>query len=217
MRRHNTGAGFSLVELLVVLVIIAIVSAFAIPAIMGALQSSSLTSAGDEVSAMLSLARQHAMARNRQVEVRWYQFADPSFPGEVAGSPATGHFRAVQAFEINESGTAVEFTKMQRLPAGIIMDAGTTLSSLFGSTFATSSPQTTSIPLAGTLYNYCAFRFLNDGSTNITTIGAGSAVGPPWFITLHSLNYGDNLAAPPKNYATMDIDPTNGSATIFRP
>src|SRR5471032_1970978 len=170
MRRHRTGAGFSLIELLVVLAIIAIVSAFAIPGIMGALQSSSLTSAGDEVSAMLSLARQHAMARNRQVEVRWYQFADPSFPGEVAGTPSTGHFRAVQAFEINESGTAVEFTKMQRLPTGIIMDAGATLSSLFGSTFATSSPQTMPIPMAGASYNYCAFRFLNDGSTNITTI-----------------------------------------------
>jgi uncharacterized protein (TIGR02596 family) len=217
MKSPKRSSGFSLVEMLVVLAIIAVMAALVVPATTSMMSTSNLTTAGDQVSSMLALARQHAMARNRSVQVRWYQFADPSFSGETAGSPATGHYRAMQAFEADETGTAtwVALTKMQRLPTGVIIDRGG-ISSLLSTSFV-QPPLTTPviIPLAGTAYNFCAFRFFPDGSTDIAQINPTG----PWYLALHNLNVAgtDNLATPPKNYVTLTIDPTDGIPVIYRP
>jgi uncharacterized protein (TIGR02596 family) len=214
MKSHKNAAAFTLVELLVVLAIIAIMATLVIPATTSLIRSSNLTAAGDQVAAILNLARQHAMARNRAVEVRWYRFADPNFAGEVITSPATGHFRAMQAFEDDGTGNLIPFTKMQRLPNGIIMDSSVTYSPLIPDFTGTTT--TVQIPLVGTSYNYSAFRYEADGSTNINTVTTGTSTS--WCLTLHNISDGaDPLTAVPKNYVTVVVDPTDGIPIVYRP
>ena len=100
MKPHTSRKAFSLVELLIVIVIIGIITGFAVPAITGMLKSSQLTQASGQLVDTVALARQTAMSKNRAIEVRFYRYADNEIPGEKPTEPATGHYRAMQTFEI---------------------------------------------------------------------------------------------------------------------
>ncbi|MFA6176032.1 MAG: Verru_Chthon cassette protein D [Phycisphaerae bacterium] len=212
-------SAFSLMELLVVMAIIGLLATFLAPAVTPILRGSRLTQAGDQALAVLSLARQTALTTSHAVEVRFYQYGDPEVPGESAASPTTGKYRAIQAFEYKDDGTATPVGKMATLPPSIIMDQGATLSTIIGSaksspavpTSTTGGALNVSIPRAGKQYNSVSFRFLADGSTNLSTTGT------LWFLTLHNLIDGDNMTSPPPNYTTIKIDPMNGSLKTYRP
>jgi len=199
---------FTLVELLVVLSIVGIIVAFTVPAMNSVMGGSQITQAGQMVGDQLALARQTALSKNHTVEVRFYRFGDPDMPGEKATDPSTGRYRTFQPFEIFDTGAAVALAKIQRIPSSIIIDSGTTLSSLLN-TGTTSNPQV-SLPRVGTNYNYFSFRFLPDGSTNLSPTSQ-------WFLTVHNGNDGDALTAPPKNFYTIQIDATNGHIKSYRP
>jgi uncharacterized protein (TIGR02596 family) len=111
---------FSLIELLVVIAIIAIITSFAIPAATTIIRGSQLTQASQVLSDQISLARQQALSRNRQIEVRFCRFGDPEIPGEKASDPTSGAYRSIQVFEIAESGAAVPLNKLQRLPSAVL-------------------------------------------------------------------------------------------------
>ena len=206
-------------ELLVVLAIISVMLGLVVPAANTMLRGSQMTQGSQMVNDQLELARQTALSTNRTVEVRFYQFADPQTPGETTGSPSTGKYRALQLFEIQESGSAVALGKVQIVPPSIIIDSGATLSSIIGSGSASpavptlSGTQTVPIPRVGTQYNSVAFRFLPDGSTNLSPTS-----GNQWFVTLHNLTDGDPVKpVPPPNYYTVQVDATNGHIKNFRP
>ena len=110
--------------------IIIIILGFAVPAATTIVKGSGLTQGSQMVGDQLGLARQTALSRNHPVEVRFYQFSDPDVPGEVGGNPDAGRFRAMQLFEVPDSGVARPLDKIGRLPASIMMDAGATLSTL---------------------------------------------------------------------------------------
>lgn len=213
-----TTDAFTLVELLTVLGIIVIVAAFAMPAMNTVLKGSQLTQGAQMVSDQLSLARQTALSTNRSVEVRYYQYGDPQTPGEQAGNPASGKYRALQLFQVQDTGAVTPLGKLQSLPPSIIMDSGTTLSTLLGPSQAktpvswTATDPQTSLPRVGTNYNCCYVRFLPNGSTNLPP-----NTGNPWFLTLHDMTYGDHLSSPPPNFFTIQLDPTNGHIKTFRP
>jgi len=120
---HTAGrkvlGGFSLIELMTVLVIIAILSAFAIPTISVVMAGTQMTTSSQMLGDQISLARQTALSSNHNVEVRFYQFADPNMPGET--TPSTGKYRAIQAFEILDSGSAMALGKVQHIAASIII------------------------------------------------------------------------------------------------
>ena len=126
--RKMMQAGFSLLELLVVVAIMMIIYALVAPAANSIVMSFRLNSAADSVVNTLSFARQSSIAQNRTVEVRFYRFALAGMPGEQPSNPATGKFRAIQAFAYNSSGSAVPLMKVQMLPDGIIFDSGSVLS-----------------------------------------------------------------------------------------
>ena len=206
-------------ELLVVLAIISVMLGLVVPAANTMLRGSQMTQGSQMVNDQLELARQTALSTNRTVEVRFYQFADPQTPGETTGSPSTGKYRALQLFEIQESGSAVALGKVQIVPPSIIIDSGATLSSIIGSGSASpavptlSGTQTVPIPRVGTQYNSVAFRFLPDGSTNLSPTSSNQ-----WFVTLHNLTDGDPVKpVPPPNYYTVQVDATNGHIKNFRP
>lgn len=198
---------FTLIELLMVIALIAIILAFVVPATNNILHGNDLTRAGQMVSDRLSLVRQMAIARNHKIEVRFYYYADP-----MSGS-TTNALRAIQSFEMDTATSFVALEKVQQLPSGIIIDSGTTLSSIVPSPTSFSlgtSAGMPSIPRANYNYSYFAVHFLPNGSTDLLPTS-------DWFLTLHELNKGDNLKKPPPNYITIDIDPVGGSLKTFRP
>jgi uncharacterized protein (TIGR02596 family) len=203
--------GFTVLELLVVMAIMVILASLMAPSIGYVLQGSNLSVSGDRLLGILKLARQTALSKNHPVEVRFYRYADAD---QAESGLANGHYRGVQLFEINDSGTAVPRGKLQKLPTGVIIDSNSTLSSILTQT---NLGATNPIPTVGTNYNCASFRFHTDGSTQLSF----SPPSPPgsWCLTLHTLRgaSGDGMSTPPVNYITLQIDPVSGSILTFRP
>ncbi len=200
---------FTLTEMLVVIAVISILLTLIVPAVGTLLRGTQMNRAADDLINQLTLARQTAIAGNYAVEVRLYQYALAGNPGEQVGSPATGRYRALQILSVTDAGTVAPIGKVEILPSQIIMDSNAQLSTLLAT--AQNNP-TLSIPAVGTNYNWCSFRFRPDGSTNLSPVTPAY-----WCVTLHNALEGDNRTTPPSNYATLQIDPVNGSLTMHRP
>lgn len=239
MKPNTSRNAFSLVELLIVILIIGIVAGFAVPAVQGMLRGSLMSQASSQLVDAMALARQTALSKNRIIEVRIYRFADNEVPGEEPTKPDTGHFRAIQTFEISETGILLPASKVIRMPDTIIMNPGipgdgmlSTILGLRNIVLSTKLDPKTDPELArgvGHKYDYVSFRFLPDGSTNLPPTGTtnkdgeeSASKGGLWYITIHPINdwtrlkAGDNLKPPP-NYFTWMIDPLTGTSKTFRP
>ncbi len=223
MNTTSSRRAFSLIELVVVIAIIAIVAAFAVPAVGDIMKGSKLTQASQMLVDQFTLARQSALSRNRSIEVRIYRFGDPEVPGEDMTKPLTGQFRAIQAFEIIESGAALPISRIEMLPVGIIMSSNTAAPDETFSTLIDAQPlfnaqdDPTAPPLPRGVkkaYEWVSFRFLSDGSTNLTPTSN-------WYVTLHGLTARpeekNGNRVPPPNFFTLQVDPVSGSTKTFRP
>ena len=210
-------SAFSLIELVVVIAIIAIIATFTVPAATGILRGSAITQASQTLTDQISLARQLALSRNRAIEVRFYQYADPEAPGETLGSPSTGQWRGMQLFVIVESGVAIPVDKPQRLPISVVIEPNVVFSSLIPA--SPKSPATTDPELPRGVaknYKYASFRFQQDGSTNLSATST-------WFVTIRNLTdtpSGTTMKKAnndPINFFTLQIDPVSGAIKGFRP
>ena len=202
---RSSRLGFSLLEMLAVILIIGIIAGVLVPAASGIVRGTRLTQATQTIVDELGVARQTAIGKNRLVEVRLYQYADPQTPA------SSSRFRAVQTFQVVNSRWFFPLDKVQPFPTSTIMDSAPGLSSVLDPTTRPPSAGTDPIPVVGTNYQYVAIRFHPDGSTDLL------ATGGPWFLTLHDEVNGDALNQPPANFSTVEIDPVNGSLHVFRP
>ncbi|OYW84306.1 MAG: hypothetical protein B7Z22_10910, partial [Hyphomonas sp. 32-62-5] len=94
MSRHSHPAGFSLVELVIVIAIMVMLIAVATPYTLGALQSANLTSAGDTLMQKLALAQQRSLTENRPVGLDFYYYTEDEIKGchaiqMISYNPAT--------------------------------------------------------------------------------------------------------------------------------
>jgi prepilin-type N-terminal cleavage/methylation domain-containing protein len=74
MSSHRVG--FSLVELLVVIAILVLLATVSLPAFNSITRGSNLQRAGQMIGDQFALARQEAVARNRDVIVQFYETTD---------------------------------------------------------------------------------------------------------------------------------------------
>ena len=217
-RARFWSEGYSLVELLVVMAIIAILATLAAPSIVGVFQGSSISQAGQMIQDQLASYRQLALADNCTVEVRFYQFQDPNIPND----PTAGYYRAIQAFKVVQNAgtlgtyTKTPLTKALRVPVSVIIDSGNNVglaitvsrlivylvagaqyTDLGTSTQGVQNPSTDGAtppdpPLlnVGNKYTYVAFQFRPDGSTNL--LPATGTAAWNYYLTVHSLSGGDS-------------------------
>lgn len=213
--RHSAKpSAFSLIELVVVISIIAIIATFTVPAATTILKGSAMTQASQTLTDQISFARQRALSRNLAVEVRFYLYADPESPGEMVSDSTTWQYRAIQLFEVLESGVAVPIDKPQRLPVSVVLEPNVTFSTLIKDTTQTEKAPVASDPSlprgVGTNYKYVSFRFQPDGSTNLSPTKT-------WFVTIRNLTDKPTSTTPPANFFTLQIDPVSGAVKGFRP
>jgi len=227
--RSVRSAAFTLVELLTVVGIIALLIALATPTLVDVIRSTRLSSAGDSLLNRLSLAQQEAIARSKEVEVRFYSYVDPS-----SDRPSEYIFYAYQVVETPSGQDPRAISEPYYFDSGIVLANDEDLSPLL----LTSAEQQIA-PLSqkyvfepasggsGKDVKYAALRYYPDGSCrllkgdNTSNTAAATALAftvPPldesFFTLVESQNLGIN---PPPNYYCIQVDAYTGKARIYRP
>lgn len=200
---------FSLVELLTVIAIIGLLSTLALPALTSILAGSRMGTGIETVMGVLSSARQLATTKNREVEIRLITMKDPTFPG------SSDQIRAIQILEIRE-GSAKPIGKPGVFPVGIIVGSPANMSSLATLTAKTPGATDPSVPGVGKTYTYRSFRVRPDGSFNLKSIPELNTV-TQFYITLYNEKFQPSGSTPPANFATIQLEPSTGDTTLYRP
>lgn len=187
----------SVVELLVVMVVLIVLLSLAAPAVLSPLRGSNLNRAGQIVGDQIALARQEALTRNREVQVRFYHW--PS--GLNAG------WRGVQVWRVEmENGdlTEVPVSRLQKLPDGIAISDQSSLSPLLDADNTIGGQAT----IGNEKVHYVGFRFRPGGGTDSSVTATNN------FLTLHAI---EDKSSPPANFYTLQVDPLTGKVSVFRP
>lgn len=210
---QRTGnKGFSLVELLVVVAILGILLLLAVPPIGTVMRASGVANGGNQLLTALSQARQTAIARNRTVEVRLYQYLDPAAPQE----PDEGRFRSMQLFlieTIEQGSEAAPIGRTIHFSGRTYLAPNPALSSILDAAIrplVTGASLGHPISLCGLDYQAATFRFYPDGSTDLPTEQL-------MYLTLVPEITESTITTPPENFATIVVQPTTGKAQLHRP
>lgn len=190
-------AGFSLVELLAVTAIVVLLAGLAIMAFNSIFAGSLLSRSGNMVADAMLLARQEAVTRNQEMEVRFYR---------IGGG--TGTWRALRVLKILETPngqTNQAMTRTVLLPDGVVFSALGTLSPLLENG---SISGTETLPGYGAA-TYGGFRFRPGGATDDRINATNN------FITLVEDRQKDKN--PPPNYYALQINPLTGKISVLQP
>jgi uncharacterized protein (TIGR02596 family) len=225
MKRFNNSElkGFSMVEMLVVLTVVAMLMAFAAPNVISLVSARTLSGEGSVIRNQLTMAQQLAVSKNADVEVRFFKWADES------SAQTQEEFSAFQLFQYNNKGEMIPISAFFRVraPATLSEDYSTLLQPGYGSNdkdkkYGFQSPQegTYAAPRGfggGTVdTKYVSFRFRPDGSTDLPN-KSGQQSKDTWYLTLVEGVGAATSGSLPQNYLCLQINPYNGVVNEFRP
>lgn len=206
---RRTVSAFTLVELLVVIVVLAMLLLVAVPSMFSSTSASQLTATGDLLLNKLSETQQEAIASDSEVEVCFIMSANARALEPV---PRLRSFQVLRMTSLHEGGPETDLAAAEeviRFADGIVVSSKPKITSIFeAGTAAGTNPGVKSdatTPAAKSL----GVRFNPDGSTNLPP-------GSPWFITLVSEESEANEGVP-ANFYTIQIDPATGRIRSFRP
>lgn len=203
--------GFTLVELLVVVAVIAMIVGLAVPAVEPMMKGSKLTTASDNLRFNLSSWRQQAIAENEPIEVRFIRFIDPTTPGlhEAFRGYQAGRFRQSRG---EDGGGKFEFEpigRLYKLPDGVVFSSLEQMSTLLYSEKVRKG--THDFPVEGQSdMQFKSFTFRPDGSTELP-----KRAGDTWYLTI--VQERDDIQANPNpdNFVTIQIDQFNGTLRSY--
>ncbi len=201
IRNGKSSRGFSLVEIIMVILIVSILAFFSVSSFDGLTKSTRLESVSQMVVGILNQARQTAISQNRMVEVRLYKLS-------LGGSKAV-EFSAIKAFVIQDDNSWLPLTQLMVFPQGMIASGDLTLSNW------TESPTTAlsnEIPgQDGVRYNYLQFR--PNGATS------PESANPEKLWTLVLMDFKDLLQKKglPKNFSAVSVHSLTGQVQVYRP
>lgn len=215
--------GFTLVEILIVLALIAMLLFFTVPGLKDVLKGSKLTSASDQIAGDINLARQTAIKDSVPVEVRLYKFRDPSAKDEE-------RFAAYQCFRlVQDLNTPFDYTtpriakplfeKVKTIPQGVVLVEAELWSPLVTDDKMKQDRERVRGIVPGerdTEAQYFSFIITPEGETNLDRSGAKQ-----WYITLVTENEyqkaPDPMAMRPSNFITLQIDPFTANVRRYAP
>jgi len=209
--------GFTMVELLVVLSIMAILAALAVPSFRSVVQNYQLKDSGNRVIGFISQSRQWAISKNQDVEVRFYYDQKNSQYDSIVSLADTG--------TTTGAITTQWLAKPYYLPTGVafnisntayspIITTHTSNSTATNSPYAVSNDSTAGAPTALQGQNYVAFRFRPDGSTDLDL----TALSSGWCLTLTNVGSAAGANSTPANdFVTILIDPIMGRTRLYQP
>jgi uncharacterized protein (TIGR02596 family) len=225
--QRGRRGGFSLIELLAVLVIMAILSAAAIPQLESVLQASAITQGGQSVAEAINSARQMASARNVNVEIRLVNLANNVVNPSSPTDPSATGYNAVQLWG-TPSGRASEIPldRLTILPASVVVSQDEThYSPLLNATGNIVGSGSKTMVIGTASYAYVSFYINPSGmvplSSTITT-SSQQVNMPTLYLSIVPANFGSTTTAPPaagtpKDYLIVQINPDTGSTLIYRP
>ncbi len=204
---------FSLLELLVGIGIMMILMALVLPATSSLMRSMNMSRAASMITDEMNFARQTALSRNQDVEVRFYRV------GSKLDS-ANKQYRACRILLADgaDPSKAQPLSKLKYLPDNVIVSGDAAFSPLLDYTNTSRSGLVHSneaLPGVAGTSEYVGFLFRANGGTSL------KPVTPPvgnWFFTIHGENVQTNASTGlPDNYFTAQIDPVTGRLRSYRP
>ena len=207
----KANRAFTLIELLIVMTVMMVLLSLTRPALNSMLGSFQINQAGQDVANMISLGRQEAVKRNREVQVRFYKLP-------LSG---TTTYRGIQlvAIDVLPSGSIPRpLSELHVLPNSVkIADVTTKLSPLLSAD--TTLDSTLREPIVGVYTNlqWKGFRIRPNGLLT-PTITSGSLGNN--YLTMVRQNDPDTDYTGVQyknNFSIVQVNPASGAVTTYRP
>ena len=174
LSNKKSSYGFSLIEMMIVVVVIAFLLAMTAPTMFSNMRASELSTQGDLLKNRLSLAQQTALSSNSDVEIRFFKYADTS------NAEVLPRFRGFRFYQYNELGKLVPVSELFNLTGSVMISDEKTYSTIISEMPEKDLPPNDLVQFSIGVkeVDYVAFRYLPDGSTTLPK------TGETWFLTL---------------------------------
>lgn len=203
-RSWHAARGFTLMEMIVVVALVAMIFAFAAPYTFSALRAASLTTAGDTLMQKISLAQQRSLTENRPIGLDLYFYDKDGLQGCHA-------VQLVKFDPLTNLATPLEEPTYWSEGRALLVEG--VLSPMFtGTLTAADTGPAAQEPFKALEATFYRILFYPNGTTSLRVPLRDA------YLTLIAVqNYQEDLSDPPANYYTVQVDPVTGRTRSYRP